>query len=452
MSTLPPLDTINTLLDQGAADSAVRLLRSWWEPELPPERRIRMYCMWIRGLCETGDLTHAVTLAKRAASEFPRECDILIALGNALDIVGDLAGARKAFEDALNLEPTGALQRYNLGAVHERIGDEDKAEACYRQAGRATGEGGPMLEATAALGALLRRQGRLREAEAIYESYLTEDPVNVELLVEHGICLSDLESYPEAIARFNTCLVLDPEHPGALYNKAITLHRMGRFSDALDTLEAARRVDPDNPLTLAVLGSWLLVGPNADLDAGLRMLYRALELLEQLFGHDPGNGPYCSVVIEEIFEALWQSHRRIEGRDVARIAGQREWITPHILNCLNEADHGRSARVTAFTVVAQARAPERPDYWPEDTEGYTTGLSVLARDENEARELTLQYLRTIDPAPGVEFKLEIVSPGDERHNQPHEAMSNQPRARGVARVLAHRSYTFRSQASQRGGG
>ncbi|MGB1277256.1 MAG: hypothetical protein ACPG77_16040, partial [Nannocystaceae bacterium] len=100
MSTLPPLDTINTLLDQGAADSAVRLLRSWWEPELPPERRIRMYCMWIRGLCETGDLRHAVTLAERAASEFPRECDIQIALGNARDIVGDLEGARKAFEAA----------------------------------------------------------------------------------------------------------------------------------------------------------------------------------------------------------------------------------------------------------------------------------------------------------------------------------------------------------------
>ncbi|MGB1014600.1 MAG: tetratricopeptide repeat protein [Nannocystaceae bacterium] len=444
MSTLPPLDTINTLLDQGAADSAVRLLRSWWEPELPPERRIRMYCMWIRGLCETGDLRHAVTLAERAASEFPRECDIQIALGNARDIVGDLDGARKAFEAALNLQPGGALQRYNLGAVYERFGDEEKAETCYRQASRAADEGGPMLEATAALGALLRRQGRLDEAEAIYDSYLTEDPVNVELLVEHGICLSDLESYVDAIQRFDTCLVLAADHPGALYNKAITLHRMGRFGDALDTLEGARRVDPENPLTLAVLGSWLLIGLDADLDAGLRMLYRSLELLEQLFGNDPGNAPYCSVVIEEIFEALWQNGRRAEGRDVARVAGQREWITPHILNCLNEADHGRSSRVTAFTVVAEAHAGERPDYWPEDTEGYTTGLAVLAIDENEARELTLQYLRTIDPAPTVEFKLEVVPPTTEPSSVPPEVVTNQPRARGVARVLAHRSYTFRS--------
>jgi len=400
--------------------------------------------MWIRGLCETGDLRHAVTLAERAASEFPRECDIQIALGNARDIVGDLEGAREAFEAALNLQPGGALQRYNLGAVHERFGDEEKAEVCYRQASRASDEGGPMLEATAALGALLRRQGRLDEAEAIYDSYLTEDPVNVELLVEHGICLSDLEAYSEAIQRFDTCLVLAADHPGALYNKAITLHRMGRFGDALDILEAARRVDPENPLTLAVLGSWLLIGLDADLDAGLRMLYRSLELLEQLFGNDPGNAPYCSVVIEEIFEALWQNGRRSEGREVARVAGQREWITPHILNCLNEADHGRSSRVTAFTVVAEAHAGERPDYWPEDTEGYTTGLAVLAIDENEARELTLQYLRTIDPAPTIEFKLEVVPPDAEPSSVPHDVVSNQPRARGVARVLALRSYTFRS--------
>ncbi|MBP7003790.1 MAG: hypothetical protein KBB57_19935, partial [Amaricoccus sp.] len=66
MATLP-LDAIATLLDQGAADSAVRLLRSSWEPELPPDDLVRMYCMWIRGLCETGELDNALTLAKRAA-------------------------------------------------------------------------------------------------------------------------------------------------------------------------------------------------------------------------------------------------------------------------------------------------------------------------------------------------------------------------------------------------
>ncbi|MCA9636898.1 MAG: tetratricopeptide repeat protein, partial [Myxococcales bacterium] len=173
------LDAIGTLLDQGAADSAVRLLRSCWEPELPPSELSRMYCLWIRGLSETGEMASAVTLARRAASEFPRHPDILIALGNVLDIVGDFEGARAAFESAIGADPSGALQRYNLGAILERLGDEDRAEDAYRTANALDGDQGPMVEATSALGALLRRQGRLEEAEQVYDGYLAEDPLHI---------------------------------------------------------------------------------------------------------------------------------------------------------------------------------------------------------------------------------------------------------------------------------
>ena len=161
MPTMHQLDAIGTLLDQGAADSAVRLLRSCWEPELPPSELVRMYCLWSRGLCETGEYDHAATLARRAGSEFPRSPEILIALGNVLDITGDYQGSRDAFEAAIEADPSGALQRYNLGAILERLGDEEGAERCYRRANSIDGEQGPMVEASSALGALLRRQGRL---------------------------------------------------------------------------------------------------------------------------------------------------------------------------------------------------------------------------------------------------------------------------------------------------
>lgn len=130
----PQLDAIATLLDQGAADSAVRLLRSSWEPELPEHDRIPLFCMWIRGLCDIGDYEHALILARRAAGEFPRKPDILTALGNVLDLCGELDEAREAFEVAVALDPRGVLPHYNLGAVLERLGDETKAEDCYREA------------------------------------------------------------------------------------------------------------------------------------------------------------------------------------------------------------------------------------------------------------------------------------------------------------------------------
>lgn len=450
MSSLPQLDAIATLLDQGAADSAVRLLRSCWEPDLPPEDLVRMYCMWIRGLCETGEIDHALILAKRAAGEFPREADVLIALGNVHDLLGHLEEAREAFESAIDLDSYGPLQHYNLGAVLERLGRERDAEACYRRANECDSGGAAMYEASAALGALLRRQGRLDEAEQVYDQYLSEDPISVEILVEHGICLSDLDRLDEAIERFDFALSLDAEHAGAQYNKAITLYRLGRSEQALQALERARQLDKDNPLTLAVLGGWRLSAPDVDLDEALGLLYGALELLETRFAHDWAQLGYCSLVAEEIFEALWQTGRRKEAREVARVAGQREWITPRMLDCLNEVDHGRSPQVSMFTVVARAEAIERPEHWPENTDGYTTGLTVLARDEAEAREFSLEYLRTIEPSPEIRFTLDVVPPQAPRDGGAggdvvaEMRATIQARPRGVARVHGQRSYNFRS--------
>jgi len=401
---------------------------------------MRMYCLWIRGLSETGDLESAATLAQRAASEFPRSPDIQIALGNVLDLIGEYDGAKTAFESAILSDPAGPLQRYNLGAILERIGDEEAAEAAYRGANSMGSDQGPMVEATSALGALLRRQSRLEESEQVYDAYLLEDPLHVEILVEHGICLSDLERYEEAIERFDFALSVGPDHSGALYNKAITLFRLACYEEAISTLDDARRSDPDNPLTLAVLGSWNL-GSEGELDVALGYLYRALDLVLERYG-DPLNAGYASVVVEEVFEALWQSGRRAEAREVARIAGRHEWITPHILDCINEADYGRSALACTFEVLARAEACERPEHWPEDCDGYTTGLTVIACDADEAKTLTIEYLQTIEAAPGVRFHVDVKSTTPPTAAPPEV----EPAPRGVARVNTYRAYSFRSRS------
>jgi tetratricopeptide (TPR) repeat protein len=436
------LDAAATLLDEGAANSAVRMLRSSWEPELPVEDLVPLYCMWIRALCDVADLEHALTLSERAADEFPREPDILIALGNVYDLVGELENARDAFQRAIDADGSGSLQHYNLGAVLERLGDEDGAEGCYREAMAAELEGPTLFEASAALGALLRRTGRLEEAASVYEQYLEEDPINVDILVEHGICLSDLDHFADAVERFELALSLDHDHAGAWYNLAITQFRMGRLDAAMASMSRAREVDPGSPLTLAVLGSWYL-GATADdgegdLDRALSLLYGAIDLLVDLDG-DNLSPNYASLVCEEVFEALWQRGRASEAREIARMAGQRDWITAHMLNTLNEADHGRAPQVSAFTVTARAEAGESPDYWPADAQGYTTGLTVLAADEDEARKYSLEYLRSIEPYPQVHFHIETVRPGAPEELTVAE-ISLQPRARGVVGVSNARAY------------
>lgn len=437
------LDAAATLLDEGAARSAVRMLRSSWEPELCVDDLVPLYCMWVRALCDVGELDHARTLAERAADEFPREPDVQIAVGNVYDLLGQLENARDAFQAAIEAAPGGALQFYNLGAVLERLGDEDGAETCYREATAIEADGNTLFEASAALGALLRRTGRLEEAAGVYDSYLDGDPINVDLLVEHGICLSDLDTYEEAIDRFELALTLDNEHAGAWYNLAITQYRMGRHEEALASMQCARDVDPQSPLTLAVLGSWQLVralnpAEGADFDESLANLYGALDMLHRLDG-DGLSANYAGLVCEEVFEALWQNERLGEAREVARMAGQRDWITAHMLNALNEADHGRAPQVETFTVQARAESGEAPEYWPSDAQGFTTGLTVLAANEDEAREYSLAYLRGLEPSPAIDFQIETVRPGG-LEEIPGAEYSMQPRARGVVGVARTRAY------------
>lgn len=434
------LDAAATLLDEGAASSAVRMLRSSWEPDLPTDDLVPLYCMWIRALCDTHDLVHAQTLARRAADEFPQESDIQIALGNVLDLLGDLEGARTTFEQAITYDPTCSLAHYNRGAVLERLGDEEAAEQSYRVAIEVEDETGPLFEASAALGALLRRSGRLEEAAAVYDAYLDEDPIHVDTLVEHGICLSDLDNFAEAIERFQLALSLERNHPGAWYNLAITQYRMGMPREALHAMNRALECEPESPLTLAVLGSWTLAlpqdGGHVDLERALVLLYGAIEQLAA-FEPETLSPSYASLVFEEVFEALWQHGRRDEAREIARRAGQRDWITAHMLETLNEVDHGRDPQVTAFSVIARAEAGEAPEHWPDDAQGYTTGLMVLASDEDEARQYSLEYLRSIEPFPSVQFRIETIRPGAEDLYSIEPA---QPRVRGVVKVRLARAY------------
>lgn len=441
MSLRAQLDAAATLLDEGAASSAVRMLRSSWEPELPDEDLIPLYCMWIRGLCDTGDLDHALVLSERAADEFPEHADVLIALGNVYDLRGDLDQAKTTFERSIEVEPGGALQYYNLGAVLERLGDLELAEHNYRRALEVDDDGPTLFEANAALGALLRRTGRLEEAADVYSAFLDEDPLNVDMLVEHGICLSDLDEFDEAVDRFRTALSFEPDHGSAWYNLAITQYRMDQRDHAFTSMVKAHEADPRSPLTLAVLGAWMLERPDADLDKALGLLYGAIDRLQAL---DAGHlsPSYASLVCEEVFEALWRCKRHGEAREVARVAGQHDWITALMLETMNEADHGRASQVTAFLITARAEAPNAPEHWPEDAQGYTTGFTVLATDEDEARQYSLEYLRSIEPHPQVQFQIEAVRPGAAEEILGHALAGKQP-ARGVVGLHGGRAY-FRS--------
>jgi hypothetical protein len=106
--------------------------------------------------------------------------------------------------------------------------------------------------------------------------------------------------------------------------------------------------------------------------------------------------------------------------------------------------------------MARAEAGETPEHWPADAQGYTTGLTVLATDEDEAREFTLEYLKAVENHPSVRFHLDVVRPGSSLSSSAASLMSSatrevmctpEPRAPGVVSVTENRSY-FRNGKSR----
>lgn len=425
------LARIAELVESGEHRSALAAIRHEWAPDLEPKLRAPLYGMWTRALCESGQVDRALRVALRCTEEFPEEPDAWTALGNVHEARNQIEASLQAFQRTVQLAPNSQLAHYNLGALLERHGQQDRAEVHFQTALQGE-EGVPRLaEAATALGSMLRRQNRLAAAEQVYDDYLQEDPLDVELLVEHGVCLSELGSLEAARSRFEEAIFLDPSHHGAAYNLSVIYERQGRIDDAIRLGKQAHNIEPRNCLTQAVLGGWLLQHDPENADWGIELIYSAQETVIAQYDTGLLDEHHACMVMEEIFEALWNSRRLGAAREVAKAAGRRDWITPHILDTLNRQDHGTHAGRQLFRVSARAvlkKNAKRPlvDF-PGHIDGYTTDLTVVADDEEEARAFSLKYLKGLDPAA----KLEVVV----REQAPHrDALSELSRTRGVAQV------------------
>jgi Flp pilus assembly protein TadD len=131
-------------------------------------------------------------------------------LGELLERDGRSAEALAAYRSGLERQPDSHELHGNLGTLLARQGDRTGAESHLREATRLSPAFQPGLHVT--LGALLAEGGRLEDAEREYERVLSREP----------------------------------EHPGALNNRAIALYRTGRREEAREILETLVAAHPNH--------------------------------------------------------------------------------------------------------------------------------------------------------------------------------------------------------------
>jgi Flp pilus assembly protein TadD len=148
--------------------------------------------------------------------------------GISLFAKGDYGDARDSFKAALALTPNDAGLLYNLAQCYDRMGDAAKAESYYNQCLQAAPGN---ADCRHALNVLLVNAGRQAEAADRVADWLAHEPKRAAAHAEEAWLLHFHGDLPQAQARLQKALELDPHDPRALTEMALVyedLHRPDR--------------------------------------------------------------------------------------------------------------------------------------------------------------------------------------------------------------------------------
>jgi tetratricopeptide (TPR) repeat protein len=124
-------------------------------------------------------------------------------------------------------------------SAHQR-GDFARAERLYRQLIRKDRD---LFQAKHMLGVLCYQNGHFDEAERLIRQALAiseDDAVHY----HHGMVLSELDRYQEAVASFDKAIALNPGYASAYNNRGVALQAMARYEDALASFDKAIALNP----------------------------------------------------------------------------------------------------------------------------------------------------------------------------------------------------------------
>jgi len=213
---------------------------------------------------------HAMLTAK---SLCPRDFHMLLDLASSLEKAHLLREAQHCYQQAIQLDPSQAIAHYGLAAVLTEIGDHEGAIKSYRKSlecdARHTSSYNNLANLLAMLGRfeeaeqcylqglradpnhaeicfnlanLYVTKGRLPEADRFYRKATAIRPSLVEAWDSLGTVLNDSGHSEDALPCFNAALELKPNWPQALWNKAITLLKMGRFQEGWEAYESRHQI------------------------------------------------------------------------------------------------------------------------------------------------------------------------------------------------------------------
>lgn len=226
-------------------------------------------------LLKKREIEKAMVALEKARELKPGFPQTLSALGFALSEQGDVDGAIKYFQQAIELDKFNIDAYVYLGAAFIKKQDYEQALKVFESAVHLN----PMhFNGRTGLASTLALMGRFADSVEHFQKALEINPDNLDNRYNYGLALNNLGRYAEAVEQFTSILEKNPQDARAHAAVAVALNRQGNIGEAIRHYEEALKISPGDLNALNNLAWILATAP----DRNLRNGPRALELAQKL--------------------------------------------------------------------------------------------------------------------------------------------------------------------------
>ena len=156
-----------------------------------------------------------------------------------------LLEAVAALEKATSLDPDNAEAHMNLGIPLARLKRYDEALDAYKQAMHLDKNNVEIYMNLAHTLVKIGGHSHLKEAVTVYDRVL-ELRESAEVHLRRGIALARMDQFEKAVDALEKATELNPDNAEAHMNLGVTLARMDQFEKAVHALKKATELNPDN--------------------------------------------------------------------------------------------------------------------------------------------------------------------------------------------------------------
>lgn len=203
-------------------------------------------------LYNEGQYDEALALLREGLSLYPHSVELQIGVGYARLARDEFAWARKAFEDALVLDPEHEDALAGFGETLLRFGQSEAALKSFRKTLELGYEDD--VELMLQIGRALFRDGLVEEAKEFFDNAVRHAPESAEAVALVGYTLHRMGSDDAAIATLRRALQLDDDFAEARIYLGNIHYDRGEFETALYHLD---RTTPEDHWD--ELGIWRLI-------------------------------------------------------------------------------------------------------------------------------------------------------------------------------------------------